>query len=159
MNDSTLIEKQAQHDLMVVAWHEAAHLVVAHDCGAPAHVEVWPSDSTDPALMAWRGNCKADTSGLSRYQRSLVALAGIIGEQLAVGIDNVDDIVCEIEYDDSAISDTDHQMMEGRTITRAMLVKATLRVLKLRKEIEAEANWLIRGAEGSVATTATQNDT
>ncbi len=136
-------EELAARELRSMAWHEAAHQAVAEGCGTYAHAFVRPTHSTDPCEKAWVGGCEIDQSRLSRNQRSHVALAGAIGELLADGQTDVYDIVGDLELDDGAVSQTDRKMMGG-PINRAMLVRATLRVLKLRPRIEeivAELTW------------------
>lgn len=146
--DIEIIERTEQ---LIIAYHEAAHAVVARDCGVWAQARIERNTAAGPEERSWLGQTRIHTEGLSRNQRTHVALAGVIAECiLAEGNDpqdmHPDDVAGLIFLDE--MSDTDKWLAGSKNISHTTIVRAVLRVMKVWPDIKTEAQRLIRDTEG-----------
>jgi hypothetical protein len=99
----------AQHDLRLIAFHEAGHLVVARHFGLDGHIVLQQVGKATRQDKAWIGHTGYQ-GRLTPHKRSVIGWAGLLGEALVSDPELLDFeslFVCHMPFDD--MSDTDRE--------------------------------------------------
>jgi hypothetical protein len=87
MSTKKIEEKIATLELFRAAYHELSHAAVARHFGAYSEVTIWRNvGNAERNETAWLSECQHfdQRKLLTKGHRQLIAMAGIIGEELAV---------------------------------------------------------------------------
>lgn len=145
----------AERELIRVAFHEVSHAVIYRHFGCFPEPRIWRNVGyIETSEKAWGGQCQTYTPNMLREHRKLAALAGFVGETIAITIaDNesiaeLQEVIAEeflMAIDDDEISQSDMANI-GDDVSATDVFEVMQLLMDRWGDVEAEAWEMIERA-------------